>query len=162
MSLEEVVLECQLTFLDSITFQWCNPWNNFKQVLEELEVDSPKVQGCNTTYCLVSSVQDPGFHHLRAATSLYILTIPSLYLRTGSSSTPVLFGSSTTCISVLSSVQYENLLDSVCLQNIRVIELPCENQCLWLWGYFQLSLEGLINLLFSIISNKYQQQCHSY
>lgn len=52
--------------------------------------------------------------------------------------------SSITCVRKLCSPHCRNLLENACWQccssgNIRVAEVPRENQCLWSWGYFLLS-----------------------
>lgn len=59
--------------------------------------------------------------------------------------------SDTTCFIKISSIPCTNLLDCVpgsvsFPANIRMIKIPHENQCLRLWGYCQLSVEGFINL----------------
>ena len=80
-------------------------------------------------------------------------TSSSLFFSTRSSRAPLLARSSTTCISKLSLTLCRNLQDCMCLvfpADVRVIEVPHENQGLWLWGWFQLLVEGLIYFLFLV------------
>ena len=83
-------------------------------------------------------------------------TSPSLFISTRSSITSLLVGSSTTCVKKLSSMLCRNLLDCVCLavwsfqQISGWLKSPYENQGLWLWGYFHLPVEGLIDFFFLV------------
>lgn len=51
------------TLTSSLNFQSPNPWDTLKQVFEEVEVSSTKVQDCNLTYCPASSMQNPELYH---------------------------------------------------------------------------------------------------
>lgn len=60
--------------------------------------------------------------------------------------------SDTTCLRKVYSIPCRSLLDCVpgsvtFPANIRMIKIHHEKQCLWLLGYCQLSVEGLMNLL---------------
>lgn len=50
-------------FLDLSTLQHCTPWYSSKQIPEQVQAESPEVQGCDVAICLVYFSQELELHH---------------------------------------------------------------------------------------------------
>lgn len=79
LSTDEVLLECVSAHLVLLAFQSPNPWDTFKKVSEAVRLGSPHIQGYSSTYCLVSSMQDPKLNCLMvtAPNAALTLRVPS-------------------------------------------------------------------------------------
>lgn len=145
--------------LSWIPLQGCIPWDSSTLMPEWPKICFPELQGCHSAFSLVFSPQDPELCDLmvttdEAAPALAFLKSSSLVISMRSITTAPLMISLITYVRKLLSMYCRNLQKPALLVSTMLTLQQAPLQDLSIWGYLQLSEEGL-TYFFLIRSNRY-------